>query len=150
MLIKNCNLLFPRPPKRTHKLQEKPSALKKTSSTSKHENSVLFFYFFCHFCPPGSRIPDPATQINADPYGSGYGSGSATLSLGLRKDVQATKEDFSPQKRTSCSSKHEMSYIFYIFVGLFSGGSDPDPYSGSRFRIWIQIPNLDPDTDPLI
>ncbi len=38
-LIKNCNLLIPRPPQRKSKLQEKPSVLKKrTSSTSKHEN----------------------------------------------------------------------------------------------------------------
>ncbi len=51
------------------KLQEKPSALKKrTSSTSKHENSVpvLFFIFVGHFCPPGSGSIK-LMRIHADP-----------------------------------------------------------------------------------
>jgi hypothetical protein len=48
------------------------------------------------------------------------------LSLGSIKDVQATGEAFSPQKRTSRTSKHEM------FVGLFC-----PPGSGSEFRIRI-------------
>jgi hypothetical protein len=45
--------------------------------------SCTFFYFCRSFLPSWIRIrnlnPDPATQINADPSGSGYGSGSATL-----------------------------------------------------------------------
>jgi hypothetical protein len=35
------------------------------------------------------------------------------------KDAQATGEAFSPQKRTSSTSKHENSVLFSIFVGLF-------------------------------
>jgi hypothetical protein len=46
-----------------------------------------FFYFCGSFLSSWIRIrnlnavpdPDPATQINADPCGSGYGSGSETL-----------------------------------------------------------------------
>ncbi len=41
------------------------------------------------------------------------------------KDVQATGEAFSPQKRTSSTSKHEISKLF--FVGHFCG-----PGCGSR------------------
>jgi hypothetical protein len=39
---------------------------KRTSSTSKHENSLLSSIFVGHFCPPGSGSGS-ATQINADP-----------------------------------------------------------------------------------
>jgi hypothetical protein len=35
------------------------------------------------------------------------------------KDTQATEEAFSPQKRTSSTSKHENSLLFSIFVGHF-------------------------------
>jgi hypothetical protein len=38
------------------------------------------------------------------------------LSLGLHlKDVQVTEEAFSPQKRTSSTSKHEISLFFLLF-----------------------------------
>jgi hypothetical protein len=41
----------------------------------------------------------------------------------LIKDVQATGEAFSPQKRTSSTSKDEISYLFSIFlVNFFSPG----------------------------
>ena len=46
--IKNYNLPFSRPPGGAFSPQ------KRTSSTSKHENSVLFSIFVGHFCPPGS------------------------------------------------------------------------------------------------
>jgi hypothetical protein len=63
------------------------SPQKGTSSTSKDENSVLFSIFLGSLLPSWVRIrirnlyadPDPAAQINADPCGSGYGSGSETL-----------------------------------------------------------------------
>ncbi len=51
------------------------------------------------------------------------------------KDVLATREAFSPQKRTSSTSKHEI-FIFSICVGhfcsprstdLIESGSNPDP-----------------------
>ncbi len=43
------------------------------------------------------------------------------------KDSQATEEAFSPQKRTSSTSKHEISKFFLLF--------------------WAIFPLLDPDTD---
>jgi hypothetical protein len=73
--IKNCCLLIPRPPKRTPKLQEKPSALKKEYPALQNMKILYFFYFCGSFLPSWIRIhilnlnadPDPATQINADP-----------------------------------------------------------------------------------
>ncbi len=54
--------------------------------------------------------------------------------LGLHKgrNVQATEEAFSTQKRTYSTSKHEISKIFSIFVGHFyppefEFGFNPDP-----------------------
>jgi hypothetical protein len=45
------------------------------------------------------------------------------------KDVPATREAFSPQKRKSSTSKHEI-YIFSILWVIFAL-LDPDPESGS-------------------
>jgi hypothetical protein len=42
------------------------------------------------------------------------------------KNAQATGEAFSPQKRTSNTSKHEISLLFSFFVGYFAL-LDPDP-----------------------
>jgi hypothetical protein len=42
------------------------------------------------------------------------------------KDVEDTEEAFSPQKRTTSTSKHEISV--FIFAHL-----DPDPDSGSGY-----------------
>jgi hypothetical protein len=54
-LIKNCNLLIPRPPKKDAQATgEAFSPQKRPSTTSKHENSVLFSIFVGHFFPPGS------------------------------------------------------------------------------------------------
>jgi hypothetical protein len=74
-LIKNFNLLIPRPPKRAPKLQEKPSALKREHPVLKNMKILDFFLFLWVFLPSWIRIrisnlnadPDPATQINADP-----------------------------------------------------------------------------------
>jgi hypothetical protein len=52
------------------------SPQKRTSSTSKHENSVLFLFLWVIFA---LLDPDPATQTNADLCGSGSGYGSETL-----------------------------------------------------------------------
>jgi hypothetical protein len=41
------------------------------------------------------------------------------LSLSLHKGLQATGEDFSPQKRTSSTSKHEIYELFSIFCKSF-------------------------------
>ena len=54
---------------------------------------------------------------------------------GNLKDAQATGEAFSPQKRTSSTSKHENSVLFSIFVGKF-------------LPSWIRIRNLNADPDP--
>jgi hypothetical protein len=51
------------------------------------------------------------------------------------KDYQATEEAFSPQKRTSSTSKLEIFKFFY--------------FCGSFLPFWIQLPNPDPDSDPL-
>jgi hypothetical protein len=59
-------------------------------------------------------------------------------------DAQDTGEAFSPQKRTSSTSRHENSVIFFYFCGSFLP---------SWIRIRIQQIKLmrihaDPDTDP--
>ncbi len=89
-LIKNCNLLIPRPPLRTLKLQKKSSSLKREHLALKNLN-------FLHFC--GStwiriRIPiadpDPRiqpTKMNAHPCGSG----SATMVPGFYKCINSDK-----------------------------------------------------------
>jgi hypothetical protein len=51
-LIKNCNLLIPRPPQRTPKLQEKPSALKREHPVLKNTKILDFLKYFC-----GSFLP---------------------------------------------------------------------------------------------
>ncbi len=44
------------------------SSQKRTSSTSKHEISLLFSTFVGHFCPPGSGSTDPIESgSNWDP-----------------------------------------------------------------------------------
>jgi hypothetical protein len=50
------------------------------------------------------------------------------------KDAQATGEAFSPQKRTSSTSKHENSVLFSIFVSHFC-----PPGSGSESAILMRI-----------
>jgi hypothetical protein len=50
------------------------------------------------------------------------------LSLGIHKERQITEEAFSPQKRTSSTSKHEISKIFLLLWVIFSL-LDPDPDS---------------------
>ncbi len=51
------------------------------------------------------------------------------------KDFQATEEAFSPQKWTSSTAKHEISYFFSIFVGHFCS-------LGSGLRIRKRSPDL--------
>jgi hypothetical protein len=41
------------------------------------------------------------------------------LTLNSTKDVKATGEAFSPQKRTSSTLKDEIYYLFSIFLGDF-------------------------------
>jgi hypothetical protein len=56
ILIKNCNLLIPRPPYRPHKLQEKPSALKREHPALQNMKFCTFFYFCGSFLPSWIRI----------------------------------------------------------------------------------------------
>jgi hypothetical protein len=49
------------------------------------------------------------------------------LSVASIKDVQATAEAFSPQKRTSSTSKLEFSSLLRVILVLLD--PDPDPYS---------------------
>jgi hypothetical protein len=55
-LIKNCNLAIPRPPYRTHKLQEKPSALKKEHPALQNIKILYLFYICRSFLPFWIRI----------------------------------------------------------------------------------------------
>jgi hypothetical protein len=50
-----------------------------------------------------------------------------------QKDVQATGEAFSPQKKTTSTSRHENSELFILFLGLF-------------LPSWFRIPNPNPLT----
>jgi hypothetical protein len=65
------------PPQRTPKLQEKPSALKREHPALQNMKILYFFLFLWVIFALLDPDPDPATQINADPCGSG--SGSETL-----------------------------------------------------------------------
>ncbi len=55
------------------------------------------------------------------------------------KGVQVKKEAFSSQKRTSSTSKHDISKVFSTFVHHFC---PPGSESGSGFRIRIRITDL--------
>jgi hypothetical protein len=62
------------------------------------------------------------------------------LSLCLLKGVQAKEEAFSPQQRTSSTSKNEIHELFSTFVGQLC-----PPGSGSRDRTYsesIRIHNI--------
>jgi hypothetical protein len=59
----------------------------------------------------------------------GFGSASiycGSGSLGPIKDARATEAAFSPQKRTSSISKHEISLLF-LFLWVIFTLLDPDP-----------------------
>ncbi len=63
--------------------------------------------------------------------------GSKRIRMGLLKDAQATGEAFSPQKRTSSTSKHEILYSFFVIFSLL----DPGPDLATSI-------NADPDLQP--
>jgi hypothetical protein len=69
-LIKNCNLLIPRPSLRTPKLQEKPSALKREHPILKNMKILDFFLFLWVIFDFLDPDPDPQFEC---------GSGSETL-----------------------------------------------------------------------
>ncbi len=80
-LDQNCHLLIPRPPLRTPKLQKKPSTLKREHPVLKNMKILDFFLFLWVIF--ALLDPDPATQINADPCGSGYGSETLTKTVSI-------------------------------------------------------------------
>jgi hypothetical protein len=51
-LIKNCNLLIPRPPYRIFKLHEKPSALKREHPARQKKKIINFFLFLWDIFAP--------------------------------------------------------------------------------------------------
>jgi hypothetical protein len=59
------------------------------------------------------------------------------------KDVQAIGEAFRPQKRTSSTSKHEISSLFQFFGHFYP--PDPDPHSSVRIQIQLTTISADPD-----
>jgi hypothetical protein len=74
------------------------------------------------------------------------------------KDAQATGKSFSPQKRTSSTSKHEIFY-FILFLWIIFALLDPDPVAQINVDPVAQINvgpdpvaqiNADPDPKPLL
>ncbi len=104
--------------------------------------------------------PDPEYQVNPDPgfWWPKTEEKNTTEIFFIFFDqkmqftyVQATGEVFSPQKRTSSTSKNEYYYIFSMFVGHFY---PPGSGSGLRTGSWYGSrdpiesgSNPDPDTD---
>jgi hypothetical protein len=73
VLIKNCNLLIPRPPERTSRLQEKPSALKREHPAIQNMKFVSFLKIFGSLLSSWIRIRIQHLKL------SGYGY--ATLAV---------------------------------------------------------------------
>jgi hypothetical protein len=72
ILINNCNLLIPRPPYRPHKLQEKPSALKREHPALQNMKILyIFLFLWVIVCLPGSGSRSSNSKK--------CGSGSTTL-----------------------------------------------------------------------
>jgi hypothetical protein len=72
-----------------------------------------------------------------------------TYSWASIKDVEATEEAFSPQKRTSSNSKHKKNINFFLLLWVIDALLDPDPDSESGYRSSDLIKygsNPDPDT----
>jgi hypothetical protein len=65
--------------------------------------------------------PDPAFFLIADPDYESRIRIQASI-----KDAQAIGEAFSPQKRTSSTSKHKTS-VFFLFFWVIFALLDPDP-----------------------
>jgi hypothetical protein len=90
--------------------------------------------------PDPDTDPDPAFQVNPDPEmdpDPGFGDQKMKKKILLKtsfftypyasiKDVQATGEAFSPQKRTSSNSKNKISNFFLCLWVIFAL-VDPDP-----------------------
>jgi hypothetical protein len=119
-LIKNCNLLIPRRiPWRTHKLQEKPSVLKREHTALKNMKFFTFFYICGSLLPSSIWIliriqnmdPDPVTLFNADPCGSG----STTV---WASNVDPDPHEFGPldpaYKEISCFASAGCSLLMAV------------------------------------
>jgi hypothetical protein len=64
-LVKNGNLLITKPPQRTPKLEEKPSALQMVHLALENMKNLYFLSFVWIIFPLLDL--DPTTQVNADP-----------------------------------------------------------------------------------
>ncbi len=88
-LVKNCNLLIPRPPKRTPKLQEKPSAHKREHPALQKMKILSFFLFFWDIF--ALLDPDPDPQFVC---GSGSGSSSSNQCGSMRIRIRIRNPEF--------------------------------------------------------
>jgi hypothetical protein len=79
--IKNYNLPSPRPPKRTSKLQKKPSALKKEHIGLQNMKFLIFFYFCGSSLPSWIRFRIRIRIHWPDWIRIQFGSGSGTLHI---------------------------------------------------------------------
>jgi hypothetical protein len=71
--------------------------------------------------------PDPALKFYADPgLLEFFDPKSAIYSINLY-DIQATEEAFSPQERSSSTSKHGKFLHFFLFLWAILALMDPDP-----------------------
>jgi hypothetical protein len=110
-LIKNCNLLIPRPPKRTSKLLEKSSSLKREHLAALQNLNIP--HFCGSFWPSWIRIrspnadPDPADQMNADP----------DRNIGFSVIVQ----------RVCVSLLRMLTTVFRKLICIYFALRDPDP-----------------------
>ncbi len=114
-LIKNCNLLIPRPSWSTPKLQEKPSALKREHPALQKMKILSFFLFFWDiFLPSWIRIriqqlklkrihADPDTDpdskpCNPDPTGTYPGSRVSYRYLSIQLVISNGTPEFRHHK----------------------------------------------------
>ncbi len=107
------------------------SPQKRTYSTSKYENSILFSVFVGHFCPSGSgsgfsfkmwiRIRIQPTQINADPCESG--------STTLVSDPDSLNPDI-------------IILLIRIRIHILNADLYPDPGGQNDPQIWKKVKNF--------
>ncbi len=72
--LSNCNLLIPRPPLRTFKLQEKPSAFKRDHPALQDMKFLNFFLFLWVIFALLDPDPDPQTRIQ-----TGFGNNTQKI-----------------------------------------------------------------------
>jgi hypothetical protein len=93
--------------------------------------------------------PDPATQINADPFGSGSGSrpGSTALQVG-REEIKRFRNEKEEEETGSIMKTHSRTlqnydkymYIVYESLPLPSHSCNNYMRTGRRFRTNLMVP----------